>query len=88
MKLVIDGKVKISFVTTNTKKPTTINTCALQCWSLESSMFTAWLIHTMEAFIGKTYLFLPTAKKMNGKPFVKHVLGKGSTHIFELKIQL
>ena len=62
IKLVIDGKGKLGYLIDETKKPASTNAASLQKWKLENSMVTAWLVNSMKPSIGKTYLFLPSAK--------------------------
>lgn len=60
IKLMIEGKGKLSYLTSKTKKPT--DAASLEKWRSENSMVTvAWLVNSMKS-IGKTYLFLPSAK--------------------------
>jgi len=61
IKLVIDGKGKLGYLTGETKKPSSTDT-SFQKWKLENSMVTAWLVNSMKPSIGKTYMFLPTAE--------------------------
>lgn len=60
IKLIIDGKGKLSYLIGETKKST--NAALLQKWRFENSVVTAWLINSMKPIIRKTYLFLPTVK--------------------------
>lgn len=60
MKLVVDSKGKLGYLTGDTKK-TTYST-QLQRWKSENFMVIAWLVNSMHPSIGKTYLSLPTAK--------------------------
>lgn len=60
IKLVINGKGKLGYLTDDTKKPK--EAILLQTWKSENSMVTAWLVNSMKPSIGKTYHFLPTAK--------------------------
>lgn len=62
IKLVIDGKGKLGYLTGESKKP--IDVALLQRWKSENSMVIAWLVQSMKPAIGKTFLFLPTAKEV------------------------
>ncbi|XP_024025631.1 uncharacterized protein LOC112092806 [Morus notabilis] len=61
VKLLIDGKGKLGFLTGEAKKPGEKDP-KLKTWRSENSMVTAWLINSMDYSIGKPFLFLPTAK--------------------------
>lgn len=62
IKLVVDGKGKLGYLTSDTKKPAPADVAQLQRWKSENSLVTPWLVNSMRPSIGKTYLFLPTAK--------------------------
>lgn len=59
IRLIIDGKEKLGYLTKAAKKPT--DTSHLLKWQSENSMVIAWLVNSMLPSIGKTYLFLPTS---------------------------
>ncbi|XP_057965332.1 uncharacterized protein LOC131155901 [Malania oleifera] len=62
IKLVIDGKGKLGYPTSEKKKPASTDATTLQKWKSKNSMVTAWLVNSMKPSIGKTYLFLSSAK--------------------------
>ena len=57
----------------------------VKSWRLENSLMIAWLINSMEPIIGKSYLFLPTAKDMREAVRETYFY---VAQIFELKIKL
>lgn len=57
IKLLIDRKGKLGYLTGKTKKPASTDVVALQKWKSENSMVTAWLVNSMKPSIGKTYMF-------------------------------
>ncbi|KAJ9696860.1 hypothetical protein PVL29_008861 [Vitis rotundifolia] len=64
IKLVIDGKGKLGLLTGETRRPPPTDVAASQKWQSENSFITSCLINSMKLAIGKTYMFLPTAKDM------------------------
>ena len=60
MKLTIDGKGKLRYLTGEVTQPIA-NDLSLKKWQSENSLVIAWLINSMELTIGKPHLFLPTA---------------------------
>src|SRR5262245_45581329 len=62
IKLMIEGKSKLGYLTGETTKPASTTGTDLQKWESENSIVTAWLVSSMKPTIGKTYLFLPTAR--------------------------
>lgn len=61
IKLAINGRGKLGHITGAIKAPAFGDPKYSQ-WSSEDSMVISWLINSMEQEIGKTYMFLPTAK--------------------------
>jgi len=61
MKLVIDGRGKLSHLNGEVSKPAP-NDLNLKTWISENSLVIAWLINSMEPAIGKPHLFLPITK--------------------------
>lgn len=61
MKLVIDGRGKLSHLNGEVSKPAA-DDLNLKTWISENSLVIAWLINSMEPGIGKPRLFLPTTK--------------------------
>ena len=61
IKLVVDGKGRLGYITGETKEPEKTDP-TWKTWKSENSLVMSWLINSMEVSIGRTYLFLPTAK--------------------------
>ncbi|KAG8483038.1 hypothetical protein CXB51_021961 [Gossypium anomalum] len=61
VKLAIDGHGKLGHLTGEVKQPQMGNP-KMSKWRSENSMIIAWLINSMEASVGKPFLFLPTVK--------------------------
>jgi len=61
VKLVIDGRGKLSHLNGEVSKPAA-DDLNLKTWISENSLVIAWLINSMEPGIGKPRLFLPTTK--------------------------
>ncbi|PNX61751.1 always early 2-like protein [Trifolium pratense] len=61
VRLVLDGKGKLGFLTGAIAEPAQGDPLHKQ-WKSENSMIIAWLVSTMETGIGKPYMFLPSAK--------------------------
>lgn len=83
IKLIIDGKGRLGYLTGETKMPT--DAALLQRWRSENSMVTAWLVNSMKPSIGKTYLFLPTAKDVWEAVKEMYFDSENSSQIFEIK---
>ena len=62
IKLVIDGKGKLGHLTGKTRRPPPTDVAASQKWRSENSFITSYLINSMKLAIGKTYMFVLTAK--------------------------
>ena len=60
IKLVIDGKGKLGFLTGETRRPPPTDAIASQKWRFENSFIPSCLINSMKLVIDKTYMFLPT----------------------------
>lgn len=88
MKLMIYGKGKMCYLIGDTKKLAITNVSALQHWNSDNSMVIAWFIHSLVPFIGKKYLFLPTAEDIWKAIRETYFHGENSAHIFELKTRL
>lgn len=69
-----------------TKKSTSI--VILQKWKSENSMVIAWLVNSVKLAIGKTHLFLPTAKDICDSVKDTYFDVEDSSHIFEIKTRL
>ena len=54
MKLIIDGKVKLGFLTDETRRPPPTDAVASQKWQSENSFITSCSINSMKPAIGKT----------------------------------
>ncbi|KZV26926.1 hypothetical protein F511_41261 [Dorcoceras hygrometricum] len=61
IKLIIEGRGRLGYLTGDTREPEKGDP-KWSSWKSENSMVMAWLINSMEPSIGRTYLFLPTAK--------------------------
>ncbi|KAL9420097.1 hypothetical protein AB3S75_037804 [Citrus x aurantiifolia] len=61
VRLVIDGKGKLGYLNGEVTPPTT-NDPKYRQWHSENSMVTAWLINSMDSIIGKTFMYLKTAR--------------------------
>ncbi|XP_024038874.1 uncharacterized protein LOC127898956 [Citrus sinensis] len=87
VKLVIDGKGKLGHLTGEVTKPAAGDP-SLPTWRSANSMVIVWLINSMEARIGKPYLFLSTAKAVWDAIRDTYSDLENSSQIFELKTQL
>ena len=88
VKLVIDGKGKLGYLTDETKKPASTNAASLQKCKSENSMVTARLVNSMKPSIGKTYLFLPSAKDVWDAVRETYSDVENSSQLFEIKTRL
>ncbi|KAG8496666.1 hypothetical protein CXB51_007795 [Gossypium anomalum] len=61
VKLAIDGRDKLSHLIEEVKQPQ-VDDPKMSKWRSENSMIIVWLINSMEAFVAKPFLFLPTVK--------------------------
>ncbi|XP_040940733.1 uncharacterized protein [Gossypium hirsutum] len=61
VKLTIDGRGKLGHLNGEVEQPQ-VGDPKMSKWRSENSMVIVWLINSMEASIGKPFLFLPTAK--------------------------
>ncbi|RVW73450.1 hypothetical protein CK203_052984 [Vitis vinifera] len=87
VKLVIDGKGKLGYLTSEVKKPAN-NDLRLKSWRSENSMVIAWLINLMESSIGKSFLFIPTTKEVWDVVHDTYSDLENSSQILELKTKL
>ena len=87
IKLVIDRKGKLGYLTGETRKPPSTDS-SLQKWQSENSLVTAWLVNSMKPTIGKTYLFLPTAKDVWDAVRETYSDMENSSQIYEIKTRL
>ena len=83
----IDGKGKLGYLTGETKRPSSTD-ASLQKWKSENSMVTVWLVNSMKPSIGKTYMFLPSAKKVWDVVRETYSDMENSSQIFEIKTRL
>lgn len=88
VKLVIDGKGKLGYLTGDTKKPASTDVVRLQRWKSENSLVTAWLVNSMVPSIRRTYLFLPTAKDVWDAVRETYSDSENSSQFFEIKSKL
>ncbi|KAL9420128.1 hypothetical protein AB3S75_037830 [Citrus x aurantiifolia] len=87
IKLVVDGKGRLGYITGETKEPKKTDP-TWKTWKSENSLVMSWLINSMEVSIGRTYLFLPTAKDVWDAVRETYSDLKNSSQIFELKTRL
>ncbi|XP_057971056.1 uncharacterized protein LOC131159875 [Malania oleifera] len=88
IKLVIDGRGKLDFLISETRRPPPTDAVASQKWRSENSLMTSCLMNTMKPTIGKTYLFLPTAKNVLDVVCETYSDAENASQIFKLKTQL
>ena len=88
IKLVIEGKGKLGYLTGETTKPTSSARAALQKWRSENLMVTAWLVNSMKPVIGRTYLFLLTARDVWDVVRETYSDAENTSQIFEIKTKL
>ena len=88
IKLVIDGKGKLGLLTGETRRPPPTDVAASQKWRSENSFITSYLINSMKPAIGRTYMFLPTAKDMWDVIRETYSDAENASQIFEIKMQL
>ncbi|GMP34973.1 hypothetical protein CsSME_00052031 [Camellia sinensis var. sinensis] len=56
VKLAVDGRGKLGYLTGDSQKPESTDAVAVQRWRSENSLITSWLINSMKPTIGKTYI--------------------------------
>ena len=88
IKLVIDGKGKLGFLTGETWRPPPTDVAASQKWRSENSFITSCLINSMKPAIGKTYMFLSTANDVWDAIWESYSDAENASQIFELKTRL
>lgn len=88
IKLIVNEKGKLWYLTGGRRSLPPTNTVILHRWQLENSMVTAWMVNSMTPKIGKTYLFLPTAKDMWDVVRGMHLDSENSSKILEIKTRL
>ena len=88
IKLVINEKGKLGFLTVETRRPPPTDVAASQKWRSENSFITSCLINSMKPSIGKTYMFLSTAKDVWDAIRETYSDAKNASQIFEIKTQL
>lgn len=88
IKLVIDGKGKMGYLTGELKKPASTEAATLQKWKSENSTVTAWLINSMKPSIIKTYLFLLKAKDVWNAVWETYSNAEDFSQVFEIKTRL
>lgn len=87
MKLVIDGKGKISYLTGEVTKPAEKDT-KFKTWRSENSMIITWLINLMEPALGKPFMFLLSTKDVWDIIRETYLDLENWSQIFELKTKL
>ena len=88
VKLAVDGRGKLGYLTGDSQKPELTDAVALQRWRSENSLITSWLIASMKPTIGKTYMFLPTAKEVWDAVRETYSDEENASQIFEIKTRL
>ena len=88
IKLVIDGKRKLGLLTDETRWPPPTDVATSLKWWSKNSFITSCLINSMKLAIGKTYMFLPTAKDVWDVIRETYSDAKNASQIFELKTRL
>ena len=88
IKLVIDGKGKLGFLTSETRRPPPTDATTSQKWRSENSFITSCLINSMKPTIGKTYMFLSTANDVWDAIRETYSDAENASQIFELKMRL
>ena len=88
IKLVIDGKGKLGFLTGETQRPPPTDAVASQKWRSENSFIMSCLINSMKLAIGKTYMFLPMTKDVWDAIRKTYSDAENAFQIFELKTRL
>jgi len=85
--LFLRGKGRLGYITGETKAPDVLDP-GYPRWDAENSMVQAWLINSMDVDIGRTYLFLPSAKEL-WEAVTETYSDLGNTaQLFEIKSQL
>lgn len=87
VRLVIDGRGKLGHLTGEIAKPEEKD-ASFKAWRSENSMVIAWLVNSMEAAIGKPFLYLPTAKGVWEAVRDTYSDLENSSLIFEIKTRL
>ena len=88
IKLIIDEKGKLGFLTGETRRPPPTDVAASQKWRSKNSFTTSCLIHSMKPSIGKTYMFLLTAKNVWDAIWETYSDDENASQIFEIKTRL
>ena len=88
IKLAIDGKGKLRLFTGETQWPPPTDVAASQKWQSENSFITSYLINSMKLAIGKTYMFVLTAKDVWDAIWETYSDAENASQIFELKMRL
>ena len=88
IKLIIDGKGKMEYLTGETKQPPPANAAYFQKWKSENSMVISWLVNSMMPSIKKTYMYLPSAKDVWDAVRETYSDEGNAAQIFEIKTQL
>lgn len=87
IQLVLKGNGKLGYLTITTPKLVSIDIVSLQKWTSKNSMVIAWLVNSKQPYIGKTYLFLPTAKDVWDVVQEMYFDVGDSSSIFDIKTQ-
>ncbi|CAH9061826.1 unnamed protein product [Cuscuta epithymum] len=87
VKLAIDGRGKLGFLTGETKVPEP-DEPNYKVWRSENSLVTAWLLNSMDASIARSHMFLKTAKEVWDAVRETYSDLENFAQTFELKTQL
>ena len=88
IKLVINKKGKLWFLTGETWRPSPTDVAASQKWRSENSFITSCLINSMKPSIGKTYMFLLTTKDVWDAIRESYSDAENASQIFEIKMRI
>ena len=85
--LVAKGKGKVGYLTDGTPMPDPEAT-NYEVWAAKNSIVMAWLINSMEAKIGRTYLFYKTTKEVWEIVQSLYSDMKNTTQYFEVRLAI
>lgn len=87
IKMYLRGRGRLGYLTGSVTTPDVADPSYAK-WEAENSLIMAWLINSMEVDIGKTYLFLSTAKEVWETVQEAYSDLENSAQVFELKSKL
>ena len=88
VKFIVDDRGKLRYLIGDSKELESTNVMALQRWRSENSLITSWLINSMKPTIGKTYMFLPTAKEVWDAVRETYYDEENASQVFKIKARL